>query len=47
MELNGLLLKKEVVAREHEKTEKIITLHSNTRWCSDEFEIKCFNRGKV
>lgn len=47
MELNGLLLKKEVVVRDHEKTGKITTLHSNTRWCSDGFEIKCFNGGKV
>lgn len=26
---------------------KIITLHSNTRWCSDGFEIPCFNGEKV
>jgi putative transposase len=47
MELNGLLLKKEIVLRDHEKTGKIITLHSNTRWCSDGFEIQCFNGEKV
>jgi len=47
MELNGLLLKKEVVFREHQKTGKIITLHSNTRWCSDGLEIRCFNGEKV
>lgn len=47
MELNGLLLKKEIVLRDHEKTGQIITLHSNTRWCSDGLEIKCFNGEKV
>jgi putative transposase len=29
------------------KTGKIITLFSNTRWCSDGLEIKCFNGEKV
>jgi len=47
MELNGLLLKKEIVLREHQKTGEIITLHSNTRWCSDGLEIRCFNGEKV
>jgi putative transposase len=47
MELNGLLLKREVVLREHQKTGEIITLHSNTRWCSDGLEIRCFNGEKV
>lgn len=47
MELNGLLMKKEVVLREHEKTGEIITLHSNTRWCSDGLEIRCYNGEKV
>lgn len=47
MELNGLLLKKEVALRDHQKTGEIITLHSNTRWCSDGLEIKCFNGEKV
>jgi putative transposase len=47
MELNGLLLKKEVVVREHEKTGEIITLHSNTRWCSDGLEIRCYTGEKV
>lgn len=31
MEINGLLLKREIVLREHQKTGEIITLHSNTR----------------
>lgn len=47
MELNGLLLKKEVTLRDHQKTGEIITLHSNTRWCSDGLEIRCFNGEKV
>lgn len=47
MDINGLLLPKNPITREHEATGKIITLHSNTRWCSDGFEIKCFNGEKV
>jgi putative transposase len=33
--------------RDHEPTGKVMTLFSNTRWCSDCFEIKCFNGEKV
>jgi putative transposase len=40
-------MKKSSVKREHQKTGKIITLFSNTRWCSDGLEIKCFNGEKV
>jgi putative transposase len=47
MSMNGLLQVKNHVERTHEKTGKIITLHSNTRWCSDGFEIICFNGEKV
>tara|TARA_Y100000296_G_scaffold84826_1_gene118978 strand:- start:75 stop:896 length:822 start_codon:yes stop_codon:yes gene_type:complete len=47
MDMNGLLLKKESIKRDHEPTGKIITLHSNTRWCSDGFEIHCYNGEKV
>lgn len=47
MDMNGLIFKKLPVERDHVKTGKIITLHSNTRWCSDGFEIKCFNGEKV
>lgn len=47
MDMNGLIMKKSVVTREHQKTGKIITLFSNTRWCSDGLEIKCFNGEKV
>ena len=47
MKMNGLLLPKSEVTRVHRKTGKVMTLHSNTRWCSDCFEIKCFNGEKV
>lgn len=47
MDMNGLILKKSNSARERQKTGKIITLFSNTRWCSDGLEIKCFNGEKV
>ena len=47
MNMNGLLQVKNNIERTHEKTGKIITLHSNTRWCSDGFEIICFNGEKV
>ena len=47
MDMNGLILKKSSVKREHVKTGQIITLFSNTRWCSDGLEIKCFNGEKV
>lgn len=46
MRLNHLLLVGRV--GEHRAHEgKVITLHSNTRWCSDCFEIKCWNKEKV
>jgi len=47
MDMNDLLIKKTKITREHEPTRKIVTLHSNTRWCSDAFEIKCYNDEKV
>ncbi len=47
MDMNDLIMKSGRKMREHEKTGKIITLHSNTRWCSDGFEIHCFNGDKV
>lgn len=47
MDMNGLIFKKAISERNHVKTGKIITLHSNTRWCSDGFEIKCYNGEKV
>lgn len=49
MRLNNLLLQKHTGRvgdnRAHEG--KVITLHSNTRWCSDGFEIGCWNKEKV
>jgi len=47
MDMNGLILKRSSVKREHQKTGQIITLFSNLRWCSDGLEIKCFNGEKV
>lgn len=47
MRKNGLVLPKAKNERTHEATGKVMTLHSNTRWCSDCFEIKCFNGEKV
>jgi putative transposase len=47
MQINGLVHPKSSVHRVHEGTGKIMTLHSNTRWCSDCFEIRCFNGEKV
>jgi len=47
MRKNGLVLPKAKSERTHEATGKVMTLHSNTRWCSDCFEIKCFNGEKV
>lgn len=47
MQMNGLILPKAVKMRNHTGTGKVMTLHSNTRWCSDCFEIKCFSGEKV
>jgi putative transposase len=47
MDIHGLLQVKQISERTHEKTGKIITLHPDTRWCSDGFEIICFNGEKV
>ena len=47
MDMNGLLLKKVPTVKDYNPTGKIITLHSNTRWCSDAFEIHCYNGEKV
>ncbi len=39
MKINGLTLPKSPHIRaNHEGTGKVMTLHSNTRWCSDAFE---------
>ncbi|NBU22022.1 IS3 family transposase [bacterium] len=47
MLMYGLVLLKSMKSRDHQSTGKVMTLHSNTRWCSDCFEIKCFNGEKV
>ena len=47
MDMNDLLQKKYPKRRTHEGTGKVMTLHSNTRWCSDAFELQCFNGEKV
>ena len=47
MDINDLLFKKNPVENKHEPTGKIITIQSNTRWCSDGFEIHCYNGEKV
>ena len=47
MSINGLTFKAQAIKKDHESTGKIITLHSNTRWCSDGFEIHCYNGEKV
>ncbi len=49
MRLNNLLLPKQVVRIGEHRAHggKVMTLHSNTRWCSDGFEIKCENKEKV
>jgi putative transposase len=48
MSIYGLLLPKNAQLRQSpQKTGKVMTLHSNIRWSSDCFEIKCFNGEKV
>lgn len=47
MKKYGLLLPKSTVTRKHTGTGKVMTLFSNIRWCSDAFEIRCFNGEKV
>ena len=48
MDKNGLILKKRrIIRREFKKTGEIITCCSNMRWCSDAFEVHCFNGERV
>ena len=49
MKKNDLLLAKSQVRRKegYKRTGKIITMRSNIRWCSDCFEVQCFNGEKV
>ena len=39
MDMNDLLQKKYPSRQKHAGTGKVMTLHSNTRWCSDAFAI--------
>ena len=47
MKRNGLTLQKYSgkISRTHQG--KIITLHSNTRWCSDAFAVQCYNGDRL
>lgn len=47
MKQNGLLLQKAISRKDRPHNGQIITLRSNTRWCSDGFEISCWNGEKV
>jgi transposase InsO family protein len=47
MRINGLLLPKYTGRPVRLHTGTIITLTSNMRWCSDSFEILCFNGDRV
>ena len=49
MKMEGLLFAKNSYGTRSNRphTGKVMTLHSNTRWCSDCFEIHCFNGEKV
>lgn len=47
MSKNNLILPKNKIHRNHQSTGKVMSLFSNIRWCSDCFEIKCFNGEKV
>ncbi len=47
MKKNELLLQRHTGRRNLTHTGQIITLHSNTRWCSDAFTIQCWNGDKV
>ena len=48
MEQNGLLLTRYTGKRvRRAPTGKVTTLHSNTRWSSDGFEIRCWNKQAV
>ena len=48
MQANNLLLAKSGHKKpEHGHTGSVVTLKSDTRWCSDGFEIRCWNREVV
>ncbi len=47
MRINGLLLPKYTGRPHRLHTGQIVTLSSNMRWCSDSFEILCFNGDRL
>jgi putative transposase len=47
MKKNGLLLQRHTGRPNRTHSGQIITLRSNTRWCSDTFTIQCWNGDKV
>lgn len=47
MQKFNLILPRALVTRPSQRTGKVMTLASDTRWCSDCFEIKCFSGEKV
>lgn len=48
MKMNHLMLPKSgTVVREQSGNGKVMTLYPNTRWCSDAFEIRCWNDERV
>lgn len=47
MKQNRLLLQRHTGKPNRTHDGKIVTLHSNTRWCSDSFHIQCWNGDRV
>lgn len=47
MKAQGLLLQRHTGKPVRQHDGKIITLHSDTRWCSDSFSIQCWNAQRV
>ena len=47
MKLNGLLLQRDSGKPNRTHEGKVVTLRSNTRWCSDSFSIQCWNGDRV
>ena len=47
MKANKLLLQRFTARPNRTHDGKVITLHSNTRWCSDSFSIQCYNGDRV
>lgn len=47
MKAHKLLMDARPLKTDRPQTGQVITLHSNTRWCTDIFEVKCWNGDKV